>query len=61
MILTSNHSFANWGDVFGDRVIATTIIDRTLHHGITITIRGDSYRLKEKIKAELFKTIEATT
>ncbi len=61
LILTSNQSFANWGDVFGDRVIATAILDRVLHHGITISIRGYSYRLKEKIKAGLFKTIEATT
>lgn len=61
LILTSNQSFANWGDVFGDRVIATAILDRILHHGITISIRGDSYRLKEKIKAGLFKNTEATT
>ena len=60
VILTSNQSFANWGDVFGDRVIATAILDRLLHHGITVTIRGDSYRLKEKIKAGLLKGAEAT-
>ena len=60
VILTSNQSFANWGDVFGDRVIATAILDRLLHHGITVTIRGDSYRLKEKIKAGLLKGSEAT-
>ena len=60
VILTSNQSFANWGDVFGDRVIATAILDRLLHHGITVTIRGDSYRLKEKIKAGLLKGAEAS-
>jgi DNA replication protein DnaC len=60
VILTSNQSFANWGEVFGDRVIATAILDRLLHHGITVTIRGDSYRLKEKIKAGLLKGAEAT-
>jgi len=59
VILTSNQSFANWGDIFGDRVIATAILDRLLHHGITISIRGDSYRLKEKIKAGLLKGAEA--
>ena len=32
MILTSNQSFGSWGDVFGDRVIATAILDRVLHH-----------------------------
>ena len=61
VILTSNQSFTNWGEVFGDRVIATAILDRLLHHGITVTIRGDSYRLKEKIKAGLLKGAEATS
>jgi DNA replication protein DnaC len=60
VVLTSNQSFANWGDIFGDRVIATAILDRLLHHGITVSIRGDSYRLKEKIKAGLLKGTEAT-
>jgi DNA replication protein DnaC len=60
VILTSNQSFANWGDIFGDRVIATAILDRLLHHGITVSIRGDSYRLKEKIRAGLLKGTEAT-
>jgi DNA replication protein DnaC len=60
VILTSNQRFANWGEVFGDRVIATAILDRLLHHGITVTIRGDSYRLKEKIKAGLLKGAEAS-
>jgi DNA replication protein DnaC len=60
VILTSNQSFANWGEIFGDRVIATAILDRLLHHGITVTIRGDSYRLKEKLKAGLLKGTEAS-
>jgi DNA replication protein DnaC len=42
MILTSNQSFGSWGDVFGDRVIATAILDRVLHHAITLNIRGSS-------------------
>ena len=36
MILTSNQSFGAWGEVFGDRVLATAILDRVLHHAITI-------------------------
>ena len=55
MILTSNQSFANWGDVFGDQVIATAILDRILHHCVTVNIRGESYRLKEKLQAGLIK------
>ena len=36
MILTSNQSFGSWGEVFGDRVIASAILDRILHHATTI-------------------------
>ena len=60
MVLTSNQSFGAWGDVFGDRVIATAILDLVLHHAITINIRGHSYRLKEKLKAGLLRAEETT-
>lgn len=58
MILTSNQSFSAWGDVFGDRIIATAILDRLLHHAVTLNIRGNSYRLKEKLKAGLVRAHE---
>jgi len=58
MILTSNQSFGSWGEVFGDRVIATAILDRLLHHAITVNIRGNSYRLKDKLKAGLVRPEE---
>ena len=45
----------------GDRVIATAILDRLLHHAITVSIRGQSYRLKEKLKAGLVKPAESIT
>ena len=61
MVLTSNQSFGAWGEVFGDRVIATAILDRVLHHAITINIRGNSYRLKEKLKAGLIQVEESAT
>ena len=60
MILTSNQSFGSWGEVFGDRVIASAILDRVLHHAVTVNIRGNSYRLKEKLKAGLVQAAEAT-
>ncbi len=59
MILTSNQSFGNWAQVFGDRVIATAILDRVLHHAITLNIRGNSYRLKDKLKAGLLRSAES--
>ncbi|HEX7074401.1 MAG TPA: IS21-like element helper ATPase IstB [Hyphomicrobiaceae bacterium] len=58
MILTSNQSFGAWAEVFGDRVIATAILDRVLHHAITLNIRGSSYRLKDKLKAGLVRAAE---
>ena len=46
IILTSNRSFAERADVFGDPVVATALLDRLLHHAIVIQIEGASYRLK---------------
>lgn len=46
-IMTSNKSFGQWQEVFGDAVIATAILDRLLHHCRVINIEGNSYRLKE--------------
>lgn len=54
LILTSNRSYAEWGQIFGgDTVIASAILDRLLHHSYTSNIKGESYRLKEKRKAGL--------
>jgi DNA replication protein DnaC len=51
LIITSNKSFVDWGELFGDHALATAILDRLLHHATTINIKGESYRLKEKRKA----------
>jgi len=42
---------SDWGELFGDHVLATAILDRLLHHATTINIKGESYRLKEKRRA----------
>ena len=47
MILTSNRGFAEWGDIFGDSVVATALLDRLLHHAVVLQIEGSSYRLRE--------------
>ena len=47
MILTSNRGFAEWGEVFGDPVVATALLDRLLHHAVVIPIEGSSYRLRQ--------------
>jgi DNA replication protein DnaC len=58
LILTSNQTYSHWGEVFGDQVLATAILDRLLHHAVSINIKGDSYRLKEKLKAGLVSRAE---
>ena len=57
IILTSNKGFAEWGEVLGDTVIATAILDRLLHHSHVLNIRGESYRLREKRRAGLFQPV----
>ncbi|MER6218868.1 IS21-like element helper ATPase IstB [Streptomyces sp. NPDC001674] len=51
IILTSNKTFSEWGQVFGDEVLATAILDRLLHHCEVISINGLSYRLKNRLQA----------
>lgn len=52
IILTSNKSFGEWGEVFGgDAVMASAALDRLLHRATVVNIRGESYRLKEKRQA----------
>lgn len=51
IILTSNTTFSEWGQVLGDEVLATAILDRLLHHCEVIAINGPSYRLKNRLKA----------
>ncbi len=45
-VITSNKSFSEWEELFGDPVIATAILDRLLHHCRVIDIKGNSYRMK---------------
>lgn len=56
ILLTSNRAVGEWGTVFGDPVVATAILDRLLHHSHVLTIRGESYRLREKRRAGLLAT-----
>ncbi len=56
MLVTSNRSVSEWGKVLNDPVVATAILDRLLHHSHVLTIRGDSYRLREKRRSGLLKS-----
>ena len=48
LIVTSNKPFGRWGEVFGDEVVAAAMIDRLVHHAEVISLKGDSYRLKDR-------------
>jgi DNA replication protein DnaC len=46
-ILTSNKGFEDWGEIFGDEIMAAALIDRLVHHCHIVNIRGNSYRLRQ--------------
>ena len=48
VIITSNKTFSEWGQVFTNEVLATAILDRFLHHCDVITINGPSWRMKNQ-------------
>jgi DNA replication protein DnaC len=48
LIVTSNKPFSAWGEVFGDDVVATAMVDRLVHHAEILSLKGDSYRLRGK-------------
>ena len=52
-ICTSNKSFSEWGEVLGDSVMASAVLDMILHHCTVINIKGESYRLKDRKKNSL--------
>jgi DNA replication protein DnaC len=58
-VLTSNKSFEEWGEIFGDEVMATALIDRLVHHCHIVNIRGNSYRMKNH--AELYASLRPSS
>ncbi len=52
-VYTSNKSFSDWGEILGDQVMASAVLDRILHHCTVINIKGESYRLKERKRNSL--------
>jgi DNA replication protein DnaC len=48
IIVTSNRGFEQWGEILGDAMVAAALIDRLVHHATMITLKGKSYRLRER-------------
>ena len=55
-VLTSNKGFEEWGEIFGDEVMAAALIDRLLHHCHIVSIRGNSYRMRHH--SELYRALQ---
>jgi DNA replication protein DnaC len=48
LIVTSNKPFGSWGEIFGDEITAAAMVDRLVHHAEILSLKGDSYRLKDR-------------
>lgn len=61
--LTTNRSFASWGEIFEDEVVATAILDRLLGNAVVLNIRGESYRMRKhkKLIEEARKGVKANS
>jgi DNA replication protein DnaC len=51
IIITSNKQFSKWAELMSDEAVATAMLDRLLHHSHVISLKGDSYRMKDRLKA----------
>ena len=47
VIITTNRSFEQWGDIFTDNILASAILDRAVHYSTIIKINGTSFRAKD--------------
>lgn len=50
IIITTNKPFSKWGEMMSDDAVATATLDRLLHHSHVISLKGDSFRMKDRLK-----------
>lgn len=50
VIMTSNKPFGKWAELMNDEAVATAMLDRLLHHAHIFSLKGDSYRMKDRLK-----------
>lgn len=61
LIVTTNRNFEDWGALFGDKVMASAIIDRIVHHAVIVKVTGKSYRIKNLAEVQDLYTEENST
>ena len=50
IVMTSNRAFSKWAELMSDEAVATVMLDRLLHHAQVFSLKGDSYRMKERLR-----------
>ena len=55
-IITTNSTFSKWPEIFKNPSLTNAVLDRLLHHSTVISIKGPSYRLKDKFEMEELST-----
>ncbi len=50
IIMTSNKAFGKWAELMNDEAVATAMLDRLLHHAHIFSLKGDSYRMKDRLQ-----------
>ena len=58
IMLTSNKGFGEWGELLGDSVITSAVLDRLLHHRHVLNVPGGTWRLRDKRQASLFPSLQ---
>lgn len=61
IILTTNKTFGEWGELMGDNAIASATLDRLLHHAEVIVMKGESYRIKKRSKLGLVPPMQLSS
>lgn len=49
LIITSNLTFPEWGTLFSSTSTAAAVLDRILHHAHVFNMKGDSYRMRNRL------------
>lgn len=50
VVMTSNKPFSKWAELMSDEAVATAMLDRLLHHALVYSMKGDSYRMKDRLR-----------